>query len=156
MQYRTPPYTTPASSGPRRRVPTAAWAQWLYFLRVRGSQLFPSGTLLLYLRQFSPGSQRLSQAIPDKCWIDPGTRWIALGSLFGPEMDCIWLLLALFLPGLHPFDPGSSCSGPLGDRIQGNPSKGSIIEIRDENNEKPAMRGPFLTDSPDYPELPGK
>ena len=33
-----------------------------------------------------------------------------------------------------------------------DPGKGSIIEFRDEKHEEPAMRGPFLVDTPVSPE----
>ena len=104
---------------------------------------------LLYLRQFQPGTQRLSQGTWDKCWIEPGSRWIGSWAPFGPEMDCIWLPLSPFWPCLtlfwtHP-DPVLDPSG--------HPwSKGSDFEKRDENHEKPAMRGPFLMNTPSNPE----
>ena len=74
-------------------------------LRAKGTRRPVTGLQFLYLRQSEPGSQSQSQAIQGKCWIDPGSPGPRLPGLLGPEMDCIWLLLALFYPVLDPFDP---------------------------------------------------
>ena len=67
-----------------------------------------------------------------------GLRWTALWTLFDLDPD--------------PFDPEPAGSGPLDDRIQLNPSKGTISGKCEENNGKPAMRRPFLVTHPINPE----
>ena len=49
-------------------------------------------------------------------------------------------------------DPWMTGSGPLDDRIRSLLRKGSIIEIREEKHQKPAMRRPFLMTGPMNPE----
>ena len=99
------PYTTPVSSGPRRRIMTVLWAQWANNGRVGRVRRSEAPPLFLYLRSMWPGSQSLPWSIQGKCWIDPGTLWPRPPSCFGPEMDCIW-------PPLSRFEPAFDRSGP--------------------------------------------
>ena len=79
-------------------------------VRVRkGAGGHPS-SLLLYPRQFWPGSQRPYQGIQGKCWIGPGTLDPGPQGLLGPEMDSIWSLLT---PDCTLLTPDCHGSGPF-------------------------------------------